>query len=72
MVTAPVVIANTALTVSFDGSTSADSDDSIATYLWTFGDNQGATGSTTVTIKADGPDAQKAVEKLVALMAELE
>ena len=57
MVTAPVVIANTALTVSFDGSTSADSDDSIATYLWTFGDNQGATGSTTVTIKADAANA---------------
>ena len=32
----------------------------------------GLTKGTTVTIKADGPDAQKAVEKLVALMAELE
>ncbi|MCX7134867.1 HPr family phosphocarrier protein, partial [Aeromonas sp.] len=27
---------------------------------------------TNVTIQADGPDAQKAVEKLVALMDELE
>ena len=72
------------LTVSFDGSQSADSDGSIATYLWTFGDgstatgktashtytgagdytatlnvtdNQGATGTTTVTIKAEATKA---------------
>ncbi len=95
VVTAPVVIENKAptaaatatptsgtapLTVSFDGAASADSDGSIATYLWTFGDgstatgkttshtytgagdytatlqvtdDQGATGNTTVTIKAE-------------------
>ena len=32
----------------------------------------GLTKGTNVTIQADGPDAQKAVEKLVALMDELE
>ena len=72
------------LTVSFDGSQSVDSDGSIATYLWDFGDgstangktashtytgpgdytatlevtdNQGSTGTTTVTIKAEGANA---------------
>ena len=34
------------LTVSFDGSQSADSDGSIAAYLWTFGDGSTATGKT--------------------------
>lgn len=61
VVTAPVVIENkpptaaatatptigtAPLTVSFDGSASADSDGSIATYLWTFGDGSTATGKT--------------------------
>ena len=99
MVTAPGLIANkppraaptntptsgtAPLTVSFDGSQSADSHGSIATYLWDFGDgstangktashtytgpgdytatlevtdNQGSTGTTTVTIKAEGANA---------------
>ncbi len=99
VVTAPVVIENkpptaaatatptsgtAPLTVSFDGSASADSDGSIATYLWTFGDgstatgktashtytgagdytailqvtdDQGATGSTNITIKAEAAKA---------------
>lgn len=99
VVTAPVVIANKAptaaatatptsgtapLTVNFDGSQSADSDGSIATYEWAFGDgstatgktashtyigagdytatlqvtdNQGATGTTTVSIKAEAANA---------------
>ena len=39
------------LTVSFDGSSSADSDGSIATYLWTFGD--GSTASHTFTGAGD-------------------
>ena len=34
--------------------------------------DMGLTKGTNVTIQADGPDAQKAVEKLVALMDELE
>jgi PKD repeat protein len=99
VVTAPVVIENkpptavatatptsgtVPLTVSFDGSQSADSDGSIATYEWTFGDgstadgktashayigagdytatlivtdDKGATGTTTVIIKAEAANA---------------
>ena len=99
VVTAPVVVENqpptaaatatptsgtAPLTVSFDGSQSADSEGSIASYLWTFGDgstatgktashtyigagdytatlqvtdDQGATGTTTLTIKAEAAKA---------------
>jgi PKD repeat protein len=61
VVTAPVVIENkpptaeatatptsgtAPLAVSFDGSASADSDGSIATYLWDFGDGSTADGKT--------------------------
>ncbi len=35
------------VTVSFDGRTSSDSDGTIASYAWAFGDGSSATGSTT-------------------------
>ncbi|MDX9834746.1 MAG: PKD domain-containing protein [Desulfobulbus sp.] len=71
VVTAPVVVANkpptaaatatptngtAPLTVSFDAAGSIDSDGSISSYLWTFGDGSTATGKTashTYTTVAD-------------------
>ena len=71
VVTAPVVIENkpptaaatatptigtAPITVSFEGSASADSDGSIATYLWTFGDGSTATGKTASHTYTDAGD----------------
>ncbi|MDX9841719.1 MAG: PKD domain-containing protein, partial [Desulfobulbus sp.] len=71
VVTAPVVVANkpptaaatatptsgtAPLTVSFDGSQSADSDGSIATYLWDFGDGSTADGKTASHTYIDAGD----------------
>ena len=71
VVTAPVIIENkpptaaatatptsgtAPLTVSFDGSASADSDGSIATYLWDFGDGSTADGKTASHTYTDAGD----------------
>ena len=45
--TAAFVSTTAGLTASLDGSTSSDSDGSVASYAWTFGDGGSATGATT-------------------------
>jgi PKD repeat protein len=45
--TATPTSGNAPLTVAFDGTTSSDSDGSIVSYAWTFGDGGNATGPTT-------------------------
>jgi PKD repeat protein len=52
--TARFTVQCTQLTCSFDGSTSSDSDGSIASYAWTFGDGATGTGRTATHTYAAG------------------